>query len=179
MPRENGGPPPERQCSELVRGDRCQQWSVKGTDPAKCPAHAGMGGRGNKRTPGLQPDELERARVLLRGGNYVETVAHALGYRPAVLQGWIDAGAAGDPAHESLWLAVQQARAESEARNVTIVASAARESWQAAAWMLERTAPERWARVTQRETARELEKAETSKSDPFAEVDELASRRRP
>ena len=43
--------------------------------------------------------------------------------------------------------AVQNARAEAEARNVALIQRAANEgTWQAAAWFLERTAHARWGR---------------------------------
>jgi transposase len=51
-----------------------------------------------------------------------------------------------------------------------VVEAAQRGHWQAAAWMLERSFPERWAR-------REA-KPEPKTTGPFSEVDELARRRR-
>jgi hypothetical protein len=62
-----------------------------------------------------------------------------------------------------------------ESKLVGFVIEGAREHWQAAAWLLERGFPERWARVSQREKATGEAPVET---DPFAEVDELAEQRR-
>ena len=60
-----------------------------------------------------------------------------------------------------------------EWRLVAHVARAARTNWRAAAWMLERRYPERWLHGA------EPEPVLPDGSDPFAEVDELARRRRP
>jgi hypothetical protein len=75
------------------------------------------------------------------------------------------------PAHQ---LDAQSVLAEalSEPRLVASVAkAAAMGQWRAAAWLLERRHPERWGART-----REVEPAVSP--DPFAEVDELAARRR-
>jgi hypothetical protein len=62
-------------------------------------------------------------------------------------------------------------QALSEPRLLLHVAKAARSSWRAAAWLLERTHPEHWA------AGREPGPAALP-GDVFAEVDELARRRR-
>jgi hypothetical protein len=56
---------------------------------------------------------------------------------------------------------------------VASVAYGARENWRAAAWLLERQYPARWA-----SRPREPEAPAPNPQDPFAEVDELAARRR-
>lgn len=61
-----------------------------------------------------------------------------------------------------------------ERQLVAVVEDAAREgSWNAAAWLLERKWPERWAKRAKPKPAPEREKP----ADPFAEIDELAERR--
>lgn len=57
-----------------------------------------------------------------------------------------------------------------------VVAAAQRGSWQAAAWVLERRWPERWARPPQRQADDGLPKP--ADDDVFDEVDALAERRR-
>jgi hypothetical protein len=64
----------------------------------------------------------------------------------------------------------------SEPRLLALVARAAQTQWRASAWLLERGHPERWAL-----RPRALEDAAPvpgAGDDPFAEVDELAERRR-
>lgn len=63
--------------------------------------------------------------------------------------------------------------ATSEPRLLICIAKAAAQgNWRAAAWVLERRYPERWARGV------EPELTSPRDPDPFAEVDELARRRR-
>jgi hypothetical protein len=66
-------------------------------------------------------------------------------------------------------------QATSEVRLVAIVASAARTQWRAAAWLLERRHPQRWAAPAS--SAREVVR-DPDEFDPFAELDELAEARR-
>ena len=66
-------------------------------------------------------------------------------------------------------------RATEETRLVAIVAAEARRSWRAAAWVLERRYPERWAAI-RRKPPEELELA-VGGEDAFTEVDELRERR--
>ena len=51
--------------------------------------------------------------------------------------------------------------------------AAAKGSWKASAWLLERQAPERWVR----DSARGKVPEEPASLDPFGEVDELAQKR--
>jgi hypothetical protein len=67
------------------------------------------------------------------------------------------------------------ARATSEERLVAHVAAAARTNWRAAAWILERRHPERWAPVRAKD---EPELPVAGPDDPFREIDELAAKRR-
>ncbi len=117
---------------------------------------------------------------IMRAGNTFTTAAKAIAVRETHARWWYDQGA-GDDADEpfaSFRVDVDQAEARAESRNVAIVAKAASDgSWQAAAWLLERGYPERWARVSQRDKAAEVTQA-GKPSDPFAEADELAERRR-
>lgn len=145
-----------------------------------CTGHDGKpGGR-----PTLLTDELtDRVVGVLRAGGYVETAAQVAGVARERLRDWHRLG---DPAgtearhevHRRFRSRVEAARAENEARNVALIARAASENWQAAAWLLERTYPERWARPSQRGDQGPGEAPAPVKDDPFGEVDELAARRR-
>lgn len=124
------------------------------------------------------PELVEQLTKYLRLGNYIATAARAVGITPLVFQTWHRLGSGVDAIepYVSFRADVDKAIAEGEALNVGRVAQAARENWQAAAWLLERQHPERWARPSQREKTGSEKPLEPS--DEFAEVDELAARRR-
>lgn len=89
-------------------------------------------------------ERVEQLIAMLRAGNYLEVAREAAGITPDEL------------AHlfgfEHNAARIAQARAEGEARTVTLIAQAARDNWQAAAWLLERQHPERWSRPLARDT---------------------------
>jgi hypothetical protein len=62
-----------------------------------------------------------------------------------------------------------------ERRLIALVAQGAKTNWRAAAFLLERRYPERWAPVRRPQAEPELPAVE---DDPFAEVDMLAAKRR-
>jgi len=134
---------------------------------------------GRGRPPVLTPERHAQFVRLANAGNPFEVCAHAVGVSEAHARRWYALGT-GDDAEDpyaTFQREVRKAAAESEARNVTIIATAAREDWHAAAWLLERGAPERWARASQRAAASDAAQVKKP-SDPFSEVDELAARRR-
>jgi hypothetical protein len=69
------------------------------------------------------------------------------------------------------------ARVLAEERLVAQVAAGAKTNWRASAWLLERRYPERWGPVRPQEDAEPAPPA-VGANDPFAEVDQLAARRR-
>lgn len=96
-----------------------------------------------RRRPG-RPTKLtdKRAALILdalRAGNYLETAAAAAGVHRDTLNEW---------RHKfpDFSDAVEKARAEAEVGHVGVIRRAAVETWQAAAWWLERSFPERWGR---------------------------------
>lgn len=142
-----------------------------------------MAGRPSKLSPEIQ----ERICNLLRVGNTVETAAGAAGIAPETFYDWMRRGerkGSREKKYRDFKSAVEQARAEAEATLVTRISKAAANgSWQAAGWLLERRAPERWAKPTERRNGGGNEKP----TDPFeeldaaqeaAEKDELAQARR-
>lgn len=83
----------------------------------------------------------------LRAGNYVETAAAAAGISKSTLYDWLRRGArAKSGAHKEFADAVANAQAEGEQSMVAIIAAAAGNQWQAAAWHLERKFPDKWGR---------------------------------
>jgi hypothetical protein len=163
-------------CSELTaRGRPCRKHAVEGSD--KCQFHLGRAGRKTLLTPEL----AEQLVAILRAGNYVEVACTAVGISRRTFAEWMRRGRTFKPEDEPYRRfreRAERARAEGEVRNVAQIANAATTSWQAAAWMLERQYPDRWARVSQREKEEPTSPADLTDEDPFREVDELAERRR-
>lgn len=160
-----------------ARGAACRAHAEPGSE--RCHVHNGrIGGR-----PTALTEERTRAIVrVLRAGGHQDTAAAAAGIAVRTLRLWLHRGAsddARDAPYRRFREAVEQTMAESETRNVAIIATAAQSNWQAAAWLLERTYPERWARPSQRAAFTDPDAAPAAApDDPFAEVDELAERRR-
>jgi hypothetical protein len=115
----------------------------------------------------VTPEQVEKVLAVLRAGTTPGIARAAAGVTVEEFEEWTT----GDG--EQL---VEQARAEYEAKLVTRVTLEATRNWTAAAWLLERGFPARWARLSQREKADEPGPA--AETDPFAEVDELAERRK-
>jgi transposase len=90
----------------------------------------------------LTPQKHERIVELIRAGNYAETAATIAGIGKQTYYTWMQKGEgpkARSPYRE-FRDAVLAAKAEAEARMVTVVQRAALDgSWQAASWYLERT----------------------------------------
>jgi hypothetical protein len=144
-----------------------------------CVAHAGVVRHDAK----LTPEIIERLVALLAAGNYINLAVAAAGVPRSTFYDWwargdLDGTDSRDASFRAMRARLERAKAEGEARNVAVIANAARENWQAAAWILERGSPERWARPSQRtEDDRASAPPETAR-DAFTEVDELAQRRR-
>lgn len=99
----------------------------------------------DKLTPELQ-NEICR---VIRAGNYIETAAAYAGISKTTLYDWMRKGRAQKRGkYRDFVTAVEKALAEAEIRDVMIIAKAAEENWQAAAWRLERKFPERWGHKT-------------------------------
>lgn len=109
----------------------------------------------------LNAETQERIITAIRAGNYIETAAAYAGINKTTLYDWMKRGErekqrvakdarlkirkAEQPFVE-FSNAVQRALAEAEVRDVAIIAKAAEEQWQAAAWRLERKFPEKWGK---------------------------------
>ena len=101
-------------------------------------------GRPTKLTPELQ-EELLKA---LRGGAYVEDACGYVGIHKDTFYEWMRRGADGDDLYSEFSDAVEKARASAVVRNIALLQKAAEDSWQAAAWWLERTRPNQYGRRT-------------------------------
>lgn len=109
----------------------------------------------------LNFDTHNKIITAIRAGNYIETAAAYAGVNKSTLYEWLKRGerekqrVAENPRYrirksEKPYVefsnAVEKALAEAEIRDVAIIAKAAEEQWQAAAWRLERKFPDRWGR---------------------------------
>ena len=115
----------------------------------------------------LTPAALERARELRRDGQTVAAVAAELGVGKRTLQ---RAFAETNSVPGPLALALTLERPETESALFSAVVRAAQGDWRAAAWVLERAWPERWAHPSSRTP-------EPEETRPVSKIDELAARR--
>jgi hypothetical protein len=141
-------------------------------------------GRATLLTPELRAD-LERE---LANGVPVAVAAQAHGLGRRTLTRWLERGLVvrrrqlgGEPDHDPVItddasLDERLLRAE-PGLVASIVAASGRGSWQASAWLLERINPARWARPPARPAPEHVPPVPAA-DDPFAEVDEIAERRR-
>lgn len=91
----------------------------------------------------------DRVCAALRAGNFIGTACHIAGIGETTFRRWMRKAEADDASPElrAFRRAVKRARAAAEAEALrNIQAAAERGTWQAAAWFLERSAPERWGR---------------------------------
>lgn len=109
----------------------------------------------------IQDGIIEKLTQALRGGNDIETASHFAGTSVANVYRWLELGkieaekvAMGQPVDKKnssyleFWEELRKARAEAIVRNVAYVQNAAKNgSWQAAAWWLERSVPESYAKT--------------------------------
>lgn len=137
----------------------------------RCSAHLRLAGRKTSLTPAIS----QRIVQLLQGGVSLSVAYQAAGVPKRTFYDWYERGEDGPPLFRVFREAIDTARAEGEAVLAATIAKAAPDHWQAAAFLLERMYPERWARVSQRKE----DESESPPADPFAEFDELAARRAP
>lgn len=115
------------------------------------------GGRPTK----LNFEVQDKIVTAVRAGNYIETAAAYAGVNKSTLYDWLKRGArekdrlAANPRARvrkkelpfvEFSNAVEKALADAEVRDVSLIAQAADEYWQAAAWRLERKFPDRWGK---------------------------------
>ena len=115
---------------------------------------------GMARRSKLTPETQQAIINALGSGNWLETAAHYAGISTATLYNWLDRGrlerdkiedsADPDP-NENVYVefleAVEKSRSQAQVRAVGLIQKAAIDgTWQAAAWFLERSDPQRWGR---------------------------------
>ena len=108
--------------------------------------------------PKLDEEISQRIVDLVRAGNYLDTAAHAVGISKSTLHRWLRLGRESNRGLYRRFLnGVERAQAESESRDVALIARAASDDWRAAAWRLERKAPRRYGVRIQVGVQEELE----------------------
>jgi len=99
-------------------------------------------------------ERAERLLQAVRGGNFLQTAAAYAGISFVTLRRWILKADDPDapPEYVAFKEALEKARADAEVASLAKIQKAASEgAWQASAWFLERSWPERWGK---RETNR-------------------------
>jgi len=134
-----------------------------------CASHLGLVGRPRKLTVEL----TDQVCTMLRSGVPMTIACAAVGVAYPTYSGWLRDER---PEFQRFKERTEEAQAFGTAKLVAAIAASAPSTWQAAGWMLERTQPETFARITQRELAA---KPDTKPSDPFTRFvpDELSARR--
>jgi transposase len=97
----------------------------------------------------LTEDVQNRILRAVQAGNWLETASAYAGVDASTVRRWIAKGEADDAEepYRSFCAAIKQARAEAEIRAVALIQKAAQDgTWQASAWYLERSHPDRWGR---------------------------------
>lgn len=101
------------------------------------------GGRPSK----LTPETREKLLSAIRLGNYRETACAYAGIDPHTLGRWMKRGEREQRGeYWELCALIKDAEASAEMVSVARIRAASADTWQAAAWYLERKFPERWAR---------------------------------
>ena len=105
-------------------------------------------GRKTKLTPQVQSTICK----LIKSGNYIKTACHAVGIREATYLNWLSWGEQqGKGLYFEFFVAVKRAEAQAITRNVAIIQKASHDTWQAAAWWLERKFPQEWGKKERHE----------------------------
>jgi hypothetical protein len=95
----------------------------------------------------LTPEVQDKIVKALRAGNYRTTAAKVAGIHDATFYNWIKWGEAQKKGrYFEFFEAVKKAEAEGEAALIATINVASKDTWQAAAWILERKYPDRWGR---------------------------------
>jgi hypothetical protein len=142
------------------------------------------------RPSALTPDVRELLERELAQGASVRVAAERSGVSESSAFAWIASGKVERrraPAPAPVELVppdggeldvLERVRQAEPALVLSILRAAQKEGrWHAAAWLLERSRPEAWGRVTTRPAAGTSEPM-SSPDDPFLELDELAAKRR-
>jgi hypothetical protein len=101
----------------------------------------------------FDPETAMKIVTYVSGGNFLQVAASAAGINRKTLYNWMQAGNNSKHQHSTPELcawkrALDEAQAFAEARAVAGILTAGSMQWQAFAWYLERSRPERWRAKT-------------------------------
>lgn len=108
----------------------------------------------------ITPEMVEAICGFLRDGLHRQVAAEAAGVSSATLRRWLTIGkksishsrrTAKEALHRELYRGVRKAEGQAESVWVLRVAKASEADWKAAAWLLARKMPERWAEQSRRQ----------------------------
>ena len=93
---------------------------------------------------------IEKARKYIAAGNYAIVVCQYLGISQKTYYEWLKIGNDDieknkNTIYSKFCNTIKESEAEAEMRNITIIQKAASDTWQAAAWYLERKHKDRWS----------------------------------
>lgn len=94
----------------------------------------------------LTSELIERVVELYKRGYTQLEIYTQLGIAERTWYSWLERGRAGREPYVQLYRGLEQARAERRVNLVKIIESHAQKHWVAAAWILEREYPERYAK---------------------------------
>lgn len=158
----------DRRCAATtVKGKPCRRRPVVGSD--LCSTHVQSAAGASRVQPpadgrvvaAARPDSITEDMTvhmerLLAAGNYIAVACQVVGLPRSTYQEWMAKGSRDGPGYTPYRIFAQRievALAKGEATKVAQIARAAsgeKGDWKAAAWMLERQVPERWAKPSQR-----------------------------
>jgi len=100
----------------------------------------------------LTPKVQEAICKAILAGNFNQIAASDAGVGESTFYRWLQEGeAAQSGIKREFWEAVKKAEATAETQYVSLMEKAAKQSWQAAAWWLERKHNDRWGRREKQE----------------------------
>ncbi len=108
-------------------------------------------GRQSGRKGRISKEIIQKVENAIRSGNYAKVAAQYAGISERTFYEWKATGERdiekGDTTlYSQFFLSIKKAEAEAEVRNVSIIQAEAANTWQAAAWYLERKYKDRWSR---------------------------------
>lgn len=95
---------------------------------------------------GPSPKQIDAIVESLEAGSFACQAFAAAGISNATYYNWLKRGDKGEEPYAELLQRVRTAEASAEDRAVKIIANASLDTWQAAAWYLERKHWDRWGR---------------------------------